>query len=150
METPLRTRNRQIQKEVKKSLTKIRNFKPDCPPSNKTQYFDCTKNATTDSIDSDLDFDRSSIANSLVLPSPSNVEPPPPFKSKPELLAEWSISNNVSHVALRQLLILLKDWCPNSGFPIDPRTLLRTPRSVKTIKIAGGEFFHFGNTLSLV
>jgi hypothetical protein len=120
METPLRTRNRRIQKEVKKSLTEIRNFKPDCPPPNKTQNSDSAKNANIDSIDSDSDCDRSLISNSLV--SPSNVEPPPPFKSKPELLAEWSISNNISHVALRQLLILLKDWCPNSGFPTDPRT----------------------------
>jgi hypothetical protein len=128
----------------KKSLTEIRNFKPNCPPTSKTQNSDSTKNAHSDIIDSDLFCDRRLIANSLVSPSPRNVEPPPPFKSKPELLAEWSIINNISHVALRQLLILLKDWCPNSGFPTDPRTLLRTPRSVKTIKIAGGEFFHFG------
>lgn len=62
-------------------------------------------------------------------------------------LAEWAISNNVSHSTLGSLLRILKPY--HDTLPIDPRTLLKTPQiyDVKTIQGPGGQvgqYCHFG------
>lgn len=61
-------------------------------------------------------------------------------------LGNWATNYNINHNALSPLLGLLRQWMPFEGFPIDPRTLLKTDRNISTIAIAGGSFHHFGLT----
>lgn len=55
----------------------------------------------------------------------------------PKLLAEWAITFNISLSALGTLLGLLVPYHPQ--LPIDPRTLLHTPRSTAVKQLADGE-----------
>jgi hypothetical protein len=58
-------------------------------------------------------------------------------------LAQWSIDNNVPHSALSGLLRVLKPYHP--GLPIDPRTLLKTPKTYAIKQIGQwGHYYHFG------
>lgn len=65
-------------------------------------------------------------------------------------LRKWATDNQITHHALGDLLIHLRNWLPNDGFPKDPRTLLKTPRSVDTISVLNGEMFHFGLAVHIV
>jgi len=60
-----------------------------------------------------------------------------------EQLADWAAKFNVSLVAIGALLSILKPHF--SSLPLDPRTLLRTPRdyAVKALK-HGGDYCHLG------
>lgn len=62
-----------------------------------------------------------------------------------ELLCSWSVNHNISHVALKDLLWILRERY-DSKLPVDPRTLCRTPASIShdIDKICGGEYYHFG------
>jgi len=60
----------------------------------------------------------------------------------PKLLAEWADSFNISLTALGHLLTLLHKYHP--GLPIDPRTVLSTPRSTVVKQLSNGEYYHFG------
>jgi hypothetical protein len=51
--------------------------------------------------------------------------------SKTDELRNWALRHNITHTALRDLLQLQHQWLPHDNFPVDPRTLLRTPRNVK-------------------
>lgn len=64
----------------------------------------------------------------------------PVFSQK---IREWALSHNITHVALKDLLHILTENS-NLDVPLDPRTLLETPRVVKTLFISGGEFVYFG------
>jgi len=54
------------------------------------------------------------------------------------------LQHNITHLALGDLLKLIRGWYPDQDFPVDPRTLLKTPRNVVTEEIAGGTFYYFG------
>lgn len=54
-----------------------------------------------------------------------NVEEERCFKS---LLCDWAVTNNVNHVALTRLLKILRTHECFSNLPVDPRTLLHTPK----------------------
>jgi hypothetical protein len=64
--------------------------------------------------------------------------------SKLEQLATWALKNNINHVSLNSLLKMLQEWLPLEQFPKDSRTILRTPRTVNSIDISGGQLFNFG------
>ena len=59
-----------------------------------------------------------------------------------QLLARWKIENNISMTAFGSLLRLLHLYHPS--LPLDPRTLLETPRSVAVKEISGGSYYHIG------
>lgn len=61
----------------------------------------------------------------------------------PQKLRGWALSHNITHVALKELLSLLSSSLKLT-VPLDPRTLLETPRVVETDFISGGEFVYFG------
>lgn len=56
----------------------------------------------------------------------------------------WAISNNISHVALSQLLTLFKKYYPNEKIPRDVRAFLDTPRKCIIRKCGIGEFLYYG------
>lgn len=57
-----------------------------------------------------------------------------------EHLRIWAIKHNLSHDALRELLLLLRNYNNFQDLPKDPRTLLKTPSNAKLsiINISGG------------
>jgi len=60
----------------------------------------------------------------------------------PDKLVEWAVKHNITQVALKDLLGLLKPLIPD--LPKDPRTLLSTPRKYVIKKIGDGAYHHFG------
>lgn len=69
--------------------------------------------------------------------------------SLPEQLSSWAINHNISHVAVSQLLGILRGQ--NLNVPKDARTLLKTPRKTGyDLKIVEpGVYYHFGFLSSL-
>lgn len=59
-------------------------------------------------------------------------------------LAQWSVENNVSQVALNSLLKLLKCHECFKHFPCDSRTVLCTPKSYDVKSVLPGKYVHFG------
>jgi len=59
-----------------------------------------------------------------------------------EQLQIWAIDYEITQVALRELLFILKSKFPE--LPKDPRTVLGTPKEVKIETISGGEYYHKG------
>lgn len=60
-----------------------------------------------------------------------------------EALKEWAVTFHICHNAIKALLdILILSKIPN--MPRDPRTLLETPRTVVTIKMGSGQYWHNG------
>lgn len=60
-----------------------------------------------------------------------------------ESLAAWAVSCKVPHKTLRLLLEILKR-CENVDVPLDPRTLLKTPRNNKIVVLSFGKYQHYG------
>jgi hypothetical protein len=59
-------------------------------------------------------------------------------------LAGWAVAHNVTQLALKDLLIILR--CYHPGLPSDSRTLLRTPHTYTVRKLVDqdGQYYHFG------
>ncbi|KAJ8946115.1 hypothetical protein NQ314_008976 [Rhamnusium bicolor] len=57
-------------------------------------------------------------------------------------LAEWATKHKITHVALNDILSILKPY--NQFLPTDSRTLLKTPRKVNVRDIYPGQYCHFG------
>jgi len=60
------------------------------------------------------------------------------------LLCDWAVTNNVNHVALAALLKILRTHECFSNLPVDPRTLLHTPKYTKNKIVLPGSYSHFG------
>ena len=58
-------------------------------------------------------------------------------------LANWSISHNISHNSLNDLMKLLQKNV-NPNLPSDARTVLNTPRSIPIASKFGGEYVYLG------
>ncbi len=57
----------------------------------------------------------------------------------------WGVKHQITHSALSDLLKLLKDHkCFDSLLPLDPRTLLKTPRYTPTRAVGRGTYVHLG------
>lgn len=57
----------------------------------------------------------------------------------------WGVKHQITHSALSDLLKLLKDHqCFESLLPLDPRTLLKTPRTTPIRTVGKGTYVHFG------
>jgi len=63
---------------------------------------------------------------------------------------EWAIRNKISHVALSELLFILKQNPDLKNLPKDPRTFLQTPRKTILRDIKPGKYYHFDLENSLV
>ncbi|CAH1170530.1 unnamed protein product [Phaedon cochleariae] len=57
-------------------------------------------------------------------------------------LANWALHHNITHSAISDLLHILKPM--NTFLPIDARTLLKTPRMNKLLRVEPGQYHHFG------
>ena len=82
------------------------------------------------------------LENTITKITPSVETVRPPFK---DLLVSWSLTHNITHSALDDLLVLLKPVVDNSvNLPKCAKTLLHTPKLVTTSIIKGGKFTYFG------
>ncbi|XP_050518665.1 uncharacterized protein LOC126892889 [Diabrotica virgifera virgifera] len=63
-------------------------------------------------------------------------------KSLTSSLSEWCCKHNIIHVAINDLLNILKPYHPE--LPRDARTLLHTPRKTILQPINSGHYIHFG------
>ena len=59
-----------------------------------------------------------------------------------EMIHKWAVDNQIKHVALKELLEVLRIFHPS--LPKDPRTLLGTVTKVVTKNTAGWSYYHFG------
>lgn len=64
-------------------------------------------------------------------------------KTLPNDLAFWAVKKRISQEAIRELLALLT-YHDVPALPKDPRTLMKTPRSIKVKTISRGHYYHFG------
>lgn len=61
------------------------------------------------------------------------------FKSE---ICSWALNFGISHKALFKLMPILGRFTEHA-FPVDPRTLLQTPRSTCIVPISNGDYCHF-------
>lgn len=61
----------------------------------------------------------------------------------------WALFHNITHVAVRDLLGIIKTYNPQYQLPIDPRTFMKTPKCIKLSKFSGGEFY-YANWIDIV
>lgn len=86
--------------------------------------------------------------NILELSNDSNDREVTAMEISRQALVEWSAHHNIGHLALKDLLHILKPHFPN--LPSDPRTLRNTPRQLNVIQISGGSFVYFGIEQNIV
>ena len=99
---------------------------------------DLIDNNSEPSLDSDTSSDNEEEANFIV---PNNLQ---------VSLASWSCRNNVSQIALSDLLKTIQPFV-NTSIPLDARTLLKTPKTVLNIlRIGEGSFYYFGLKESII
>lgn len=58
-------------------------------------------------------------------------------------LITWATSYNITHSALRELFTIWNEAIPNF-LPKDPRTILRTPKSIDLVSLENGTYWHNG------
>lgn len=149
METPRRTKQRRIQEAVQKSLREIQGSQTTLEPHNdivrnngigsgcldSPENYDYSLDYLTREGESDND---SSVNNEEISNNFAN------FTCKKSELREWAVKHNITHLAIADLLKLVCKWLPADDFPVDPRTLMKTPRHVNISNIAGGQYYYFG------
>lgn len=64
-------------------------------------------------------------------------------------LAKWSLHHKISHLALNDLLKILKNR-GHTYLPVDARTLLKTPRKVTITRLGTGKYWYNGIKKSLI
>ncbi|XP_055621294.1 uncharacterized protein LOC129765234 [Toxorhynchites rutilus septentrionalis] len=76
----------------------------------------------------------------------SDFHNPQHSSNSDEALRMWALRHNITHHALKDLLILIKQQYHDDNLPLDPRTLLETPQSTGKlcIPIGGGNYWHHG------
>lgn len=57
-------------------------------------------------------------------------------------LATWALKNKITHIALNELLGILKS--KHNDLPSDVRVLMKTPRKEALKIVEPGHYFHFG------
>lgn len=122
--------------------------------SNQQESINDTTDIVSDSIESDTIESDSSFSDSVHSRSNENLEPFSELLSgEPETgtdnfnknqfldeLRYWALTNNINHTQLGSFLKLWKKSVPLPSLPIDPRTILRTPRHVEIQH----NYWHYG------
>lgn len=145
-----RSKRRRLQNEVHEQLQGItkecNQTQQICSNSNNecdNFNHDCESNINLELHDLDLGNSLNSVEDNvdeLVSKTPSSFN----FSdtSLKEKLADWSVTHNISHLALNALLKILKPETEN--LPLCSKTLLKTPRTLNVTIVAGGKYYYFG------
>lgn len=99
-----------------------------------TEIFDVISNVSILN-DSSVNFEGNNSLNNNIY---NNLQP----TNITVQIREWAISNNIDHMAINNLLTILKPDHPE--LPLNARTLLRTPRQINVKYIEPGVYYHFG------
>lgn len=86
---------------------------------------------------------ENNIAESTYISTYKEISNDISFRSK---LALWAVQENISHVALKKLLFILKEGVnPSdlSDLPLDPRTLLNTPSKTPVVQSMDKGLYHY-------
>jgi hypothetical protein len=144
-----RTRRRKRLKEVSEILNTIRNGSqeinnPNAAIINVNNCLTLNNNIEIDSLDLDLGStnptDNECLSSETEhLNSNLNLE-----------LREWKLRYCIKYSALRELLSILPPYLKFNNLPVDPRTLMQTPRNVQVDYVSGGKFVYFGILQGLV
>lgn len=129
---------------ILQTLLPINAFPFDC--NNESFHFDSDDESIPfDSDDENILFDSDSFTssddewNQFEELRKKNEEPDLTHK-----LASWAVDEQINHESLNKLLAILREHPCHSSFPTDARTLVKTPRNVKLLSLAGGTYYHFG------
>ncbi|XP_032689242.1 uncharacterized protein LOC116852726 [Odontomachus brunneus] len=104
--------------DSKNQIEDVSNYISDSDSNDHMEHINCTNNCRSTNITDD------SLASLLFW------------------LQEWTIKNNITHVALNELMCRIKPKYPE--LPKDARTLLRTPRKINVDVVTPGHYYHFG------
>lgn len=66
------------------------------------------------------------------------------FSKNAELRSDivaWTLSRNINHSALKELSAIINKFAGKDVLPIDPRTLLQTPRAVEIVPLPNNEYY---------
>jgi len=131
-----RTKRRRIANEVESMLIEIANYSSSSSSSDEDTEVDQSTEYISDNCVELYD------TTSYVYPCNQNPIDTLPLGTQ---IAEWSFKFNVSQNALSSLLGILRPVLSDSHqLPKDPRTLLKTPKSISVSDIDGGKFYYFG------
>jgi len=100
------------------------------------QYENENRQSESDSQPSSLNVPRDELSD---LPFENEIE-----SSFQDDLAVWAVEYQITHTALRALLLTLKKHSCFSTFSSDARTLLKTPRQQDIRTVVSGSYYHFG------
>jgi len=167
-ETSPRTRRRRKVKEVQRILARIRNrrlrisniLNREPPPahiSTESPQSECSyaslttatfieNEQTLDQLDNNLDSLSRETKTFHALTESLETKP----IQIDQALRGWTLQYNIKHSALRNLLQILNQYKFSSNLPLDPRTLMHTPDSVKTTELSGGSYIYFGIKQTLI
>lgn len=148
METPRRTLRRRIRAQVTTTLNKIRRVEESEDQQENSDGFKaghidssvgCISDNSDNPMNENIDTNLDSCEDVEITPENSKRR----LDVKEDVKA-WALKHNITHAAVGDLLKMLQEHMPYSGFPSDPRTLLKTPRRVNIEYIEGGQLYHFG------
>lgn len=143
MQASRRTKNRRIGQAVQKTLSQIRN--PTLQPMKTPTLPDTRLQERVQLQPFSYEFDRSLDTDSYINEVQDNLNDASVDKiNQLNRIKLWAISHNITHVALNDLLRVLKIMLPEQYFPKDSRTLLKTPRQLEFTNIEGGQIYYFG------
>jgi hypothetical protein len=140
-ETPARTRERKIQKEVNKTLEKIRKSSAE----QQNQLIGAIPVDFNNCILEDFNYSTPQESQPLITSDERVIiQGRDNSITKSGALANWAVYHKIRHTALNDLLKIIRTWMTVESFPKDSRTLLKTPRRVKVVDIVGGQLYHLG------
>lgn len=158
METPQRTKRRRIKTAVDQALKRIRSpnirrlvtrrtFSPSVIVKRKLNNNFCISrisNSIGSSTENSVNPNSVNDTVNCCTQDNLNINILDQNRKRVVQLKDWALTNNITQSALGDLLLLIRDWMPNCGFPKDPRTLVNTPAKVTLLSIAGGHMYYFG------
>lgn len=145
LKNSLRKQQRNKKKEVDAMLKFIRY-------QDQTPQFEIEDNVSVSVNESVVDFE--SHVGSPLSQYNDNIASTPLLSCEPEIdpqniicpeqfLQNWAFTNNITHVALKELLGYLRKYPNFIELPKDPRTLMKTPREVRKVEVSGGCCIYF-------
>jgi len=151
MATSERSKRRRIASTVRSHLAEIRNQFSSISQLNSQIIFSHTSDSdlpishSYSSLTSNADVEQLQDTLELNLTCDSKVTSEHSHTiSLRDKIAKWSVKNNITHVALKELIPLINDISSSEMLPLDPRTVLSTPRKITKSRIGTGYYTHIG------
>ncbi|XP_024940095.1 uncharacterized protein LOC107267125 [Cephus cinctus] len=109
----------------------------DCESINSSLRSDCFRKSS-DGNSSNCNYEIDNTEAIYVITELSPTEKTERFKHE---IRSWALTFDISHGALYHLMPILGRYSEHN-FPVDPRTLLETPRSTNIVTLSNGNYCH--------